>query len=76
MPPVLPVWVARVVAAVGETVSGVTKKPPLLPRGQLHFLGLHAVPSARRAEDELGWRPTPFADALRRTLASFGLSDG
>jgi dihydroflavonol-4-reductase len=70
------VWVARLVAAVGETISGVTKKPPLLPRGQLHFLGLHAVPSARRAEDEFGWRPTPFADALRRTLASFGLLDG
>jgi len=76
VPPVLPVWVARVVAAAGETVSGFTKKPPLLPRGQLHFLGLHAVPSARRAQDELGWRPTPFVDALRETLASFGLLDG
>jgi dihydroflavonol-4-reductase len=71
VPPVLPMWVAHAVSAVGEAVSGFTRKPPLMPRGQLHFLGLHACPSARRAETELGWRPTPFEDALRTTLAAF-----
>ena len=76
VPAVLPMWVARVVSAVGEVVSGVTRKPPLMPRGQLHFLGLHACPAADRARRDLGWAPTPFEAALRQTLASFGLGDG
>jgi len=73
VPPVLPMWVARVVSAVGEVVAVATQKPPLIPRGQLHFLGLHARPSARRAQAELGWAVAPFEDAPRRTLRSFGL---
>ncbi len=69
VPPVLPVRFARAVAAAGEAVSRLTGKPPLLPRGQLHFLLLGARPVARRAREELGWKPTPLREGLRRTLA-------
>ncbi len=71
VPPVLPLWAARAVSAAGELISRFTGKAPLIPSGQLHFLCLEARPSAGRARRELGWRPLPFADALRRTLTHF-----
>ena len=69
VPPVMPVWLARTVAAAGEAVSGITQRPPLLPKGQLHFLLAELRPVSRRAREELGWSPTPLREGLRRTLA-------
>jgi len=69
VPPVMPAWLARTVAALGEAVARITKRPPLVPRGQLHFLLLQARPTARKAREELSWQPTPFREGLRRTLA-------
>jgi dihydroflavonol-4-reductase len=68
VPRVLPSVVARAVAAGGEAVSRVTRKAPLVPRGQLAFLESHMRPDAARAKRELGWRPTTFRDALPATL--------
>jgi dihydroflavonol-4-reductase len=68
-PRVLPSAVAHAVAAAGETVARLTGRPPLIPRGQLHFLESRTRPDARRARTELGWRPVPFRDALPATLA-------
>jgi nucleoside-diphosphate-sugar epimerase len=68
VPRVLPSIVAHVVAAGGETVSRITRKAPLVPRGQLVFLESHMRPDAARARRELGWRPTAFRDALPSTL--------
>lgn len=70
VPRIMPLWVARLVAAGGETLSRLTGRAPLIPRGQLHFLTSHAVPLADRARRELGWRPTPFRTALAATVAS------
>lgn len=69
VPPVMPVALAKAVAAAGEAVSSITQRPPLLPKGQLHFLLLGVRPTARRARGELGWSPTPLREGLRRTLA-------
>jgi dihydroflavonol-4-reductase len=69
VPPMLPLWVAHAVSAVGELVSRVIKQPPLIPRGQLHFLTHDVRPSARRARAELGWSPVAFPDGVRRTLS-------
>lgn len=69
VPPVMPTIVAELVARVGEWISGWTKKPPLLPRGQLLFLQYRAVPSARKAERELGWTPRSFDAGLEQTLS-------
>lgn len=68
VPRVLPTVVARIVAASGEALGRYTGKPPLISRGQVHFLGLHARPSSARIRDELGWEPTPIRDALRATF--------
>jgi dihydroflavonol-4-reductase len=69
VPPVMPGWAAHALAAVGEVVARVIRRPPLIPRGQLHFLESGADPRADRARADLGWTPTAFRDALPATLA-------
>ncbi|HYC01108.1 MAG TPA: NAD-dependent epimerase/dehydratase family protein [Candidatus Limnocylindrales bacterium] len=69
VPPVMPLFVAHAVALAGELVSALTGRPPLLPKGQLHFLQYEAHPVATRAERELGWAPRPFERGLLDTLA-------
>jgi dihydroflavonol-4-reductase len=68
VPPVLPMWVARAVSETGELASRLTRRPPLIPSGQLHFLAMDVRPSAARARTELDWRPVEFEEGLRRTL--------
>jgi nucleoside-diphosphate-sugar epimerase len=70
VPPTMPVAFAKALAAGGEAVSRVIGKPPLLPRGQLHFFLWNATPDAGKARRELGWKPTPLDDGLRTTLAT------
>jgi dihydroflavonol-4-reductase len=67
VPRVMPGWVASVVSAVGETFAKLTKKPPLIPKGQLSFLRVDSYPIGKRATDELGIAYTPLADGLRKT---------
>lgn len=69
VPPTMPIAVAKVVAAVGEFVSGFTGRPPLLPKGQLEFLQYGAVPSGAKASRELDWKPRSFEQGLDETLA-------
>ena len=73
VPPVMPVPLAKVFATVGEGVSKVIRRPPLLARGQLHFFQWQAKADASKARRELGWQPTPIEDGLRKTLAALGL---
>ena len=70
IPRTLPRWFARVISAVGEALARLTRRPPLLPRGQLHFLLWGALPSSDLAQRELGWHPTPLTTGLVATLAS------
>ena len=72
VPPVLPVPAAKALAAGGEALARVIRRPPLLPKGQLHFLLWNAKPDSSKAQRELGWRPTPIEDGVRRTLLEMG----
>ncbi|MCB9749828.1 MAG: NAD-dependent epimerase/dehydratase family protein [Myxococcales bacterium] len=67
-PPVMPMPIVRLVSRAGEALSRLSKRPPLIPAGQLHFLMWGARPDASRARDRLGWTPTPLAEGLRATL--------
>ena len=69
VPAMMPLWVARAVSSVGEFISGLTGKPPLIPKGQLYVLMWQARPSCRRACEELGWDPVPFDEGVRRAIA-------
>jgi dihydroflavonol-4-reductase len=73
VPPRMPVPIARAVSALTEGVSRVTRRPPLLPRGQLHYILWQARPDSSKAQRELGWRQTPLAEGVRKTLDSMDL---
>jgi dihydroflavonol-4-reductase len=70
VPPVMPCPVARAISTGGEAVARVIRRPPLLPKGQLHFLLWNARPDSSRAQRELGWTPTPLAEGVERAVAS------
>jgi dihydroflavonol-4-reductase len=72
VPAVMPVPLAKALAAGGEIVSRAIRKPPLLPKGQLHFFLWDPRPQAGKAERELGWVPTPLEEGLRAVVSTFG----
>ena len=76
VPPAMPIPVARAIAALGEGVSRVIRRPPLLPRGQLTYFLWQAQPDSSKAQRELGWKTTPLDEGVRRTLHSMGLLEG
>lgn len=71
VPPVMPLRIVKAVSGIGEWWAGITGKPPLIPKGQLHFLQWQAFPQNDRARKELGWSPTPLRRGLRQTIAYF-----
>jgi dihydroflavonol-4-reductase len=73
VPPVMPVPVAKAIAAVGEGVSRVIRRPPLLPRGQLSYFLWQGQADSSKAQRELGWKTTPLSDGVRKTLDAMGL---
>jgi nucleoside-diphosphate-sugar epimerase len=58
------------VAQSGESLSRLTHRPPLLTQAELNVLRRTGTPDTARIMRELGWRPTPFAEGLARTLTS------
>jgi len=71
VPPVMPIGIARAVSNAGERIAQVIKRPPLIPRGALHFLESHAIPVADRARNELNWEPRSAEDGIASTLEHF-----
>jgi dihydroflavonol-4-reductase len=68
VPRTLPVSVAKGLATVGAAVSAVIRRPPLLSRGQLHFLLWQARADSSKAREELGFDPIPWSDGIPRTV--------
>ncbi|MGH2983175.1 MAG: NAD-dependent epimerase/dehydratase family protein, partial [Solirubrobacterales bacterium] len=73
VPPVLPVPVARAAVGLGEGISRVIRRPPILPRGQLHYFLWQAHPDSAKAQRELGFTPTSLDEGILRTLEGTGL---
>jgi dihydroflavonol-4-reductase len=73
IPPRMPVPVAYAVSGLTEGISKLTRRPPLAPRGQLHYFLWQARPDSSKAQRELGWRATPLEEGVRRTLDAMGL---
>jgi nucleoside-diphosphate-sugar epimerase len=73
VPPTMPVPLAKVFATVGEGVSRVIRRPPMLARGQLHFFQWQAKADSAKAQRELGFTKTPLEEGLRKTLGEMGL---
>ena len=68
-PPTIPLPVARGIAYIGEWVARFTRQPPLIAKGGLYFLQWQARPQSEKAQRELGWKPTPLREGLRKTIA-------
>jgi dihydroflavonol-4-reductase len=75
VPPTLPVPVARVLAATGEGISRAIRRPPLLGRGQLHFVLWEARADSAKAQAELGFTPTPWEEGIP-TLVRWMIDSG
>jgi dihydroflavonol-4-reductase len=76
IPPKMPVPVAKAVAGAGAGISRITRRPPLLPKGQLEYILWQGRPDSSKAQRELGWQTTPLDEGVRRTLQSMGLLEG
>jgi dihydroflavonol-4-reductase len=74
VPRTMPVALAKAFAAGGEAVAKVIRRPPMLTRGQLHYLMWQARADSSKAQRELGFTPTPLEDGVRRTLEHMGLA--
>lgn len=68
VPPQLPEGVAKALAAAGERVSGLIRRPPLIGRGQLYFLLWRARVDNTRAREELGVQFRPWRDGIGETV--------
>lgn len=71
IPKVMPIWVAKIVASLGEIASTMTGKPPLIAKGQLHFLTSEVRPSGAHAREAIGWVPRGLAEGLALTMEDF-----
>jgi nucleoside-diphosphate-sugar epimerase len=76
IPPKMPVPVAKAVANLGAGLSRLTRRPPLLPKGQLEYILWQARPDSSKAQRELGWQTTPLEEGVRKTLNAMGLLQG
>lgn len=74
VPPSMPVPVARAFAGAGELISRMIRRPPMLPRGQLHYLLWQADADSTKAKRDLGFTPTPIEEGVGRTLREMGLA--
>ncbi len=70
VPITLPAGLARALTDAGEGLARIIRRPPLLPRGQLHFFMWDAWPDSTKAQEELGWEPTPLEDGVRAAVAA------
>jgi dihydroflavonol-4-reductase len=68
VPPTMPKPLARAAAGAGEAISRVIRRPPLLPRGQLHFLLWQARADSSKARRELGVEFRPWEEGIRQTV--------
>ena len=68
VPPTLPVPLAKAMAATGEAVSRVIRRPPLLGAGQLHFLLWQARADSSKARAELAVEFRPWQEGIRQTV--------
>jgi nucleoside-diphosphate-sugar epimerase len=68
VPPTNPLPVERGLAGAREALSRQIRRPPLLGRGQLHFLLWQARADASKARAELGVEPRPWREGIAATV--------
>jgi dihydroflavonol-4-reductase len=74
-PSVMPIPLVKMVSNLGEWFAGLTGKPPLVPKGQFHFLQWGAIPDSSKASKELGWEAIGLEEGLQKTVKYLGLME-
>jgi dihydroflavonol-4-reductase len=68
---VTPMWLAKLVAPLVTTYSGLMGTKPLYTRDSLAMLCGHQEITSQRAAEELGYRPRSIRETLKDTFAWF-----
>ncbi len=71
IPKLMPDVIATLIASVGEPVSKLTGKPPLITKSELKVLKREGRPNGMKIRKKLGWKTTSFDLGLKQTLKSF-----
>jgi nucleoside-diphosphate-sugar epimerase len=69
LPPTAPLWLLSAVAGAGEWAAARFGIDPLVSKGELALLAWDVRVDARKAREHLGFRPTPLADGVSKTVA-------
>lgn len=67
-PPSLPLAAVCPLVPALERVAALTRRPPIMARVQLQFLTQGTEPRPDKIISELGWRPLPLDEGIRRYL--------
>lgn len=70
---VMPLVMAQCVSFLTEVAANLFGTPPLIPKGQLHFLQWQARPQSQKAQSVLGWKPINAREGIRATIQFMNL---
>lgn len=70
VPTVMPLPIVKLVSNMCEWISGLSGKPPLIPKGQLHFILWGTIPECSKVQKELGWKPAKLEKDLIPNMPS------
>jgi dihydroflavonol-4-reductase len=69
-PPVAPAWILQATASASAPLARTFGFKPLIAPGELSFIRWDVRVDASKAKKELGFRPTPPAEGIARTVAA------
>jgi len=64
----IPYPIAKIIAIIGEAIAKLTRRAPLVQKGQLIFLQWQSIPNSNKAIKQLNWSPTPIKEGLIKTI--------
>ena len=70
VPKMMPDLVADLIASIGEAISKLIGKAPLITKSELGVLRRRGRPNGSKIKEQLGWETTSFDDGVRKTIHS------
>lgn len=69
-PKLMPYFIANTIAVIGEPISKLTNKPPLITKAELNVLKRKGKPNGMKIREKLGWETTQFEVGVKSTINS------